>query len=139
MQTFLPYDNFALIASCLDDKRLRKQVVEGNQILKALLTSSGGWKNHPAVNMWKNYEMCLCFYIEQMIYECKTREFKYSKNLQTLYEYFDMIKETKTDIPCWLGDERLHKSHRSNLLRKDFNHYIKYWDCPDNLPYYWPV
>ena len=41
-------------------------------------------------------------------------------------------------LPDWVGDERLHKSHRSNLLRKDQEFYGQYdWNEPIDLEYYW--
>jgi hypothetical protein len=42
--------------------------------------------------------------------------------------------------PNWIGDEKFHASHRSNLLRKDKEFYGKFgWAEPDDLPYFWPV
>jgi hypothetical protein len=42
--------------------------------------------------------------------------------------------------PPWLGDEALHRSHRSNLLRKEPEWYGRLWpDEPDDLEYVWPV
>ena len=42
-------------------------------------------------------------------------------------------------LPRWLGDEDLHRSHRSALLRKDPEHYGRFFtDVPDDLPYVWP-
>ena len=62
MQTFLPYPDFAKSAACLDNKRLNKQIVECKQILMALSGESKGWRNHPAVLMWKGCECCLAGY-----------------------------------------------------------------------------
>ena len=43
-------------------------------------------------------------------------------------------------MPPWLGNEALHASHRSNLLRKDPGFYGRYgWTEPADLPYVWPV
>ncbi len=43
-------------------------------------------------------------------------------------------------LPPWLGDEALHLSHRSALVRKDPDHYRpQFPDVPDDLPYVWPV
>jgi len=43
-------------------------------------------------------------------------------------------------LPPWLGDEELHRSHRSALVRKDPAHYRPLFpDVPDDLPYVWPV
>ena len=43
-------------------------------------------------------------------------------------------------VPEWWGDYRVHASHRSNLLRKNPDHYRQYWaEETDKLDYYWPV
>ena len=40
--------------------------------------------------------------------------------------------------PSWLGNPDFHASHRSNLLRKDPEHYAQFgWTESDNLPYVW--
>ncbi len=44
------------------------------------------------------------------------------------------------ELPPWLGDPALHRSHRSALVRKDPAHYRPHFpDVPDDLPYVWPV
>jgi hypothetical protein len=41
-------------------------------------------------------------------------------------------------LPHWLGDEEFHASHRSNLLRKDFEYYSKHgWTDNPEDPYVW--
>ena len=43
------------------------------------------------------------------------------------------------ELPGWLGDEALHRSHQSALVRKDPEHYRRFFpDVPDDLPYVWP-
>jgi hypothetical protein len=43
-------------------------------------------------------------------------------------------------LPPWLGDDELHRSHQSALVRKDPDHYRPLFpDVPDDLPYVWPV
>ncbi len=43
-------------------------------------------------------------------------------------------------LPPWLGDPALHRSHQSSLLRKDPEHYGRFFPgVPDDLPYEWPV
>ena len=43
-------------------------------------------------------------------------------------------------LPPWLGNEALHRSHRSALIRKDPSHYRPLFpDVPDDLDYVWPV
>ena len=39
--------------------------------------------------------------------------------------------------PFWLGDDKFHASHRSNLKRKNPNFYK--FDEPLDLPYVWPI
>ena len=75
MQTFLPSPNPVTTARWLDSKRLNKQILECYQILNVLSGKSptGGWRNHPAVLMWKGYERGLWNYIQAMIQEAKNR------------------------------------------------------------------
>lgn len=55
MQTFLPYPDFAECASVLDNQRLNKQITECKQIAMAITGESDGWRNHPAVKMWREH------------------------------------------------------------------------------------
>ena len=139
MQTFLPYPDFIRSAQTLDWKRLGKQRVEGMQLLKAILGERkldgnfyNGWTNHPATKMWSSYPDALKVYTNSMINEWILRGYK--NNIQ-LYE----VPRNYT-IPDWLGNEFFHASHRSNLLRKDFNYYSQYgWQEQNDLPYIWPA
>lgn len=138
MQTFLPYYDFQNSAQCLDDKRCRNQVKETQQILDILLQNTShwknpnAWKNHPAVLMWKGFENALIEYYITMFKEAQLRGTKFVKLKQK-------DKPIITSYPSWLGKEKFHASHRSNLLRKDFKYYTKFgWKEPNNLPYYWP-
>lgn len=143
MQTFLPYPDFDETARCLDNSRL------GNQCYREVLTLlNGGWTNHPASKMWTDYKYWLALYGLALAKEMGNR--KKSNGLPkwrpevvvrwTNY-YSDRIKELpKVDKPIWLGSEDFHNSHKSNLLRKDYNYYSQFnWTVPDNLPYIWPV
>jgi hypothetical protein len=45
-----------------------------------------------------------------------------------------------TEYPPWLGDEALHRSHQSNLIRKDPAFYAPLFPgIPADLPYIWPM
>lgn len=135
MQTFLPYADFEETARVLDYRRLGKQRVETKQILMTLLDQSSGWRNHPAVRMWRGYESCLRLYGLYMCEEWIRRGYK-----DTLHPWFDALALPAFKDPHWFGDEPLHLSHRSNLLRKDAAYYGQYWvDVPNDLPYVWPV
>jgi len=61
MQTFLPIASFNDSATSLDYRRLGKQRVEAYQILNTL-RKPNRWRNHPAVKMWKGYEVALIAY-----------------------------------------------------------------------------
>lgn len=133
MQTFLPYSDFIETAKCLDYRRLGKQRVEADQILNIIIgkAKSNAWRNHPAVKMWEGYSQALIHYRNVIIQEWISRG--YNNNMPIII--------TKNIIyPKWLGDEEFHASHRSNLLRKDFNYYSKYgWKEQSDLPYIWPI
>ena len=78
MQTFLPYPNIIESFKCLDNKRLGKERLEATQILNILLnkTDKKGWRSHPAVCMWKNFENCLIYYRNECITEWTKRKNK---------------------------------------------------------------
>ena len=134
MQTFLPYPSFKQSAECLDTKRLGKQRVEVLQILNALSGQSKGWVNHPATLMWKGYTYSLAAYGQYCIDEWVKRGYSNSIALD------EWLYTAHMDNPPWLGDPRLHDSHKSNLLRKFPEYYSRYgWDVPNDIPYYWPT
>lgn len=132
MQTFLPYPDFTKSLMCLDNKRLGKQRVECLQILNALEGKTKGWRNHPASIMWQNHIEALKLYHDLSIIIWVARGFKNTMPM--------LCKSIEVELPDWLGDKDFHASHRSNLLRKDKEHYGKFgWKEPDNLPYIWPL
>ena len=132
MQTFLPYPDIDKSLEVLDYRRLGKQRVETFQLLNVLLdrNTRKGWKNHPICKMWKGYENALKHYFNVSVK--KWIERGYNNNMK--------LEDIEGDIiyPEWFGNEKFHASHRSNLLRKDFDFYSKYgWnDNPDD-PYQW--
>jgi len=131
MQTFLPFPDFIHTAKILDDKRLGKQRVEAFQILKTL-TYGGSWRNHPAVRMWEGYEEALGYYMDIMMIEWESRGF--SNNM-----LYYITRASQIQMPPWMGDFRLHESHRANLARKDPKYYGALWPYVDHdAPYWWP-
>jgi hypothetical protein len=97
------------------------------------------WQNHPAVKMWigpkedrEKYLNCLKLYIDSMIKEWINRGYNNTMKLS-----YDSKKQCL--YPEWIGNEDFHKSHMSNLLRKNKNYYSKYFEnIHDDLPYVWP-
>lgn len=134
MQTFLPYPDFDESARCLDQRRLGKQRVEALQIHSSLtIRNYGGWRNHPATLMWEGYEDALKLYHDVMIIEWIERGFKNNMS-------FLRPSSAPAEMPPWLGDDRLHSSHRAALLHKEFEHYADFgWDEEPRMDYFWPT
>lgn len=135
MQTFVPYADFAKSASVLDRQRLGKQRVEVLQILNSLTGKSNGWMNHPAVKMWSGHEAGLAAYGISICEEWISRGYN-----DTCSEKISILAQPDySDYPEWWEDERVHSSHRSNLLRKFPEHYLQFgWLENSDIPYFWP-
>lgn len=134
MQTFLPYPDFKQSVKVLDYRRLGKQRVETFQVLNILLgrTPTKGWRNHPVTIMWTGYESALKAYQNYTIQEWVSRGYKNTMQ----YEEIDL---NDIVLPPWFGLDDFHRSHRSNLLRKDYEYYSQFFDEPNDLEYYWPM
>jgi Pyrimidine dimer DNA glycosylase len=132
MQTFIPYPSFTASACVLDNRRLGKQRVECLQILKALHDPDYGWQNHPAVKMWRGCEGSLVLYARIVCAEWIARGYK-DTCLGKVSQFSGPMGSLN-----WLTPE-FHRSHQSNLKRKDPAHYGPLFpDVPDDLPYVWP-
>lgn len=169
MQTFLPYPQFWESARVLDRQRLGKQRVEALQILKVLQQGEWScpschslvthfnpyktgyhcyqceaplkktaWYNHPAVKMWKGHTDALMVYLKHICLEWTNRGYVdncLNKALELGYSVPEAVQ-----LPPWVDDEAFHRSHQSNLLRKDPKHYGQFFmGVPSDLPYIWPV
>jgi hypothetical protein len=149
MQTFLPFADFERSARVLDAQRLGKQRVEALQVVRALTRPGYGWANHPAVLMWSGFEEALGRYGLTCCEVWTQRGFgdtcaaTIAEDLLTAGVEIVRSQAELTEaaaVPPWLGDEPLHRSHRSALVRKDPEHYRPLFpDVPDDLAYVWPV
>lgn len=157
MQTFLPHSTFDKCAQALDNKRLNKQILEGYQILNVNsgMSKTGGWRNHPAVLMWKGHEGSLLQYIQEMIIEAKLRGINTEGNENNIKSLFNKVGDAwNYSPPLWMNDNiklmRVITTHRYNLFKKDPLYYAKYqiaMNSPYNIPccperktpcqYYW--
>lgn len=151
MQTFLPYPSLDRSAACLDRLRLGNQRLETKQIINTLLKKqrgeSAGWQNHPAVMMWEGHIPALADYGLVCCRHWILRGYK-DTQLDFFLETKDRAVRDKQDLsmPAWFGDERVHRSHRAALLRKDPEWYglcnwRKYDVSREPWPedYFWPV
>jgi hypothetical protein len=141
MQTFIPEPDYIGSVAVLDNKRLGKQRVETLQIMNVLAGLSKGWVNHPAVKMWRGHEYGLLLYQVATCNEWTGRGYKDTCLDKTTAVFDSNFSRPNSEYnPEWWGDYRVHASHRSNLLRKDPDHYRQYWpEDSDKLEYYWPV
>ncbi len=144
MQTFLPYADPRASAAVLDDRRLGKQRVETFQVLRALTWPTYGWKHHPVVRMWRGFVPALVAYGLACVDEWVARGhadatraalFKFTGGVEPDW---DELHDAGS-VPPWVGDDALHLSHRSALVRKEPEFYRPlFGDVPDDLPYVWP-
>lgn len=138
MQTFLPHANFCYSAKSLDYRRLGKQRVEAMQIANIISGKAKhkAWRNHPAVRMWQGYLNGLIQYAVEICDEWTARGYN-----DTCKEKILSLKTDEVVVyPPWIGDERVHGSHRSKLMQKDYKYYSQHqWRDPLDLEYYWPV
>ena len=139
-------------AKVLDNRRLNKQITETLQIHNTLAGKSAGWRNHPAVLMWRGFEQSLLYYGLVMYAEWQRRHAAGLRGGKMHHKSGDDIARLLGPhmpmyIPGWLSIERLHVSHRQALLFKDESHYRKFWPKlaaaipgeDGRLPYWWPV
>ena len=149
MQTFLPYADVRRCAAVLDDRRLGKQRVEVLQLMRALTVPGHGWRHHPAAKMWRGHEEALAAYGQAICAEwtrrghadtCSTKILDDARTAGVVQVRTPEELASAGALPPWWGDEAVHRSHRSNLLRKDPDHYGQFFDdVPDDLPYVWPA
>ncbi|TNM69446.1 hypothetical protein FHN55_03850 [Streptomyces sp. NP160] len=146
MQTFLPFPGFAESAAVLDAPRLGKQRVEVLQVLRALELPEYGWSSHPVVAMWRGRTPALVCYGLACVREWTSRGHADSTAAQIAEFAPDAAGSSQEELaasaqlPSWLGLEPLHRSHRSNLLRKDPGFYGGRFEAglQDDLEYVWP-
>lgn len=169
MMTFLPYPDFRKSAQTLDKRRCFAQVREAKQILNVLEGKSKGYKNHPAVLMWKGFEKELKHYYNIFLNECleihkiktnywyedcyysygvRTEAVIVNNNHDVIHEplnYFvdNEIPSWERNKPFWLGQEPFHRAMRARLIEKDPEFYgPKFLDQDRGYnggKYWWPV
>jgi hypothetical protein len=87
--------------------------------------------------MWEGHEWYLCLYSEAICKEWRSRGYR-----DTMLERFVLWREAhpkaKKNPPAWWGVEAIHRSHRSKLLSKEYDHYKNhYMDVEAGLEYVW--
>ena len=148
MQTFLPYADFEASAGVLDPRRLGKQRVEVIQVVRAISRPDYGWRHHPVARMWRQHPAALGAYGMAITGTWTAMGFSDTCEATIRADLAEIGVEdipsqedlrASAALPPWLGDDRLHRSHRSALVRKDPDWYgPRFPDVPDDLPYFWP-
>ncbi len=150
MQTFLPFPDFRETARALDRRRLGSQRVEAMQLFNALTVPGHGYRHHPAAKMWQGCEEAIVRYTLTMCDEWTKRGYgdtvagtitdnaRDRLGLEKVRTQAQLARARK--LPTWLGDPEFHRSHQSNLMRKDPDHYREFFgDVPMDLEYVWPT
>lgn len=114
-------------------------------MLRALELPDYGWASHPVVTMWRGRTAGLVVYGLATVRAWRERGFADSTAAQIAEFAPDAAGATQAEaaaaglLPSWVGDEEVHRSHRSNLLAKDPAFYGPLFpDTPADLPYVWP-
>lgn len=123
--------------------------METIQVVRALTRPGYGWGNHPAVLMWRGFEEALGRYGFACCEAWTELGFGDTCALTIATDLREVgIESVRSQaelaaeggLPSWLGQEEVHRSHRSALIRKDPDHYRPLFpDVPDDLSYVWPV
>lgn len=138
MNTFLPSADFGVCAFVLDPKRLNKQLVEGIQLCHLLEAMQGGhtarltgFINHPVWKLWTTDEGLtllpeLVAYLDTLGREWQKRPGTRKQHVWSQHsKHFQSVSPRAPLQPLW--PEAVHVSHRANLLRKDYSHYVHYF------------
>ncbi len=138
MQTFFPFSDAKTSLGVLDTRRLGKQRVEGYQILRTLQGYSNGWKNHPAVKMWRGHENAL---LDYTLIACEIWVGKgYTDSISDkLFEEFGHLMDGAVIYPSWTLRQDILDSHKAMLFRKDPTHYALFKPYSHIDAYVWPV
>ena len=117
MRILLPYPDFAASARALDPLRLGQQRLDA-ALLLAALEDGGPFSTHPEAQRWRGYEEALRAYLAAVVEEGVRRGYRRRTWLRP--------SAVGYPLPPWLGDEALHASHRSYLLREDPERYGRF-------------
>lgn len=108
MNVFIPYKHIKLTAYCFDDMRLDKQIKDCFRIIDCINSNNSLYKNHPIVQMYRDYKQWLKWYAEAMLFEQKRR---HSRG----YVEFDIPEPER---PYFIGWSDLHRAHQARLYQK---------------------
>lgn len=132
MQVFIPYISPYYSALILDKKRRNKQILECNQILKAMQSETKAWANHPVTLMYKaeplhsyllEYKYCFEAVKAGNLQEAKKHDAK-------AINYFKKLPAVLSELMYKISEQ-----HKRRLYTKDnsfYRIYYKYGESNEN-------
>jgi hypothetical protein len=84
--------------------------VEAYKIICAI-KYGGGYRNHPVVKKWRDHINALTLYYNYALDEWISHGYKNRMEKMPIHG--------RIVFPKWVGNEKFHATHRSNLLRND--------------------
>lgn len=114
MQVFVPYNNILQVVKemACDKRRYNKQIVECNQIIRAIKGETEAWKNHPICHQYKNYVKWLEWY--KFIFE----EYRSNNYIFSEEQKNKLLSLKPTNVPPFLENESYLNSHKRRLYQK---------------------
>ena len=148
MQVFVTSKSYVESAMNLDSRRANKQIIECNQIYRALIGESKGWRNHCVSRLWGNYLDGLMYFAWCCYFELKFRGNNPARPIE--YKNYERIAQSNArilDVELLVGNppQSTHfmrlpwwvNAMRSHLLAKDPEHYSQFkWNLPAEFGYY---
>jgi hypothetical protein len=90
--------------------------------------------------MWRGFTGALMLYMNAAVAEWVKRGFNNSYKLWSDEDIARLTGTSEIVMPPWLGDERVHSSHRAALLFKDQTWYSQFnWPEKPIKDYFWPA
>lgn len=134
MQVFVPYSDALRVAKemACDKRRYNKQIVECNQIIKAIKGETEAWKNHPICHQYKKYLEWLEWYRDLFVYY---KEGGYNDKDTNL----NFILLNSPRLPSFLFCQDYLNSHKRRLYQKSpelYPQFAKYNDEKDKSNWY---
>ena len=131
MQVFITSSSFEESARVLDTRRLNCQIKECNQMYRAIIGESIGWRNHCVTRLWENDRYALMAFAWECYFELKKRGKNPSKPCGVYYP--------KVKPPAFLEDAKVVDAMKSHLLAKLPEHYKQYWPNHPVKSGYWAI
>lgn len=138
---YLPHPDFEVSAQAFDSAMLQVNIDNIINLLENFHETEFAQPVDDRQRLaWKDHEVSLCWYGIVLCVEMERRQLHASSRAR-LEWHLDMASAGafSMDRPDWVGDERVHTSHQSQLIAHNPRVYAPAFPgIPDNLPVWWP-